>query len=48
MKIALALTALAFLSACGGTPAPATGDYKIRAATPGIVDHNVIPKKSKP
>ena len=47
LTLAVCLATSLLLSACGGTePAPVGEDYKIRSATPGVVDHNVIPKKS--
>ena len=42
----LPLLAILMLSACAGADLPQTGEeHEIRSATPGIVDHNVIPKK---
>lgn len=50
MKFCLILTTAlmitSFLTACGA-PQPTGEDYAIRSATPGVVDHNVIPKRSK-
>lgn len=48
MKITISLLATSLLlAACaGGNPTPPpSGDYELRAATPGVVDHAVIPKK---
>ena len=44
--VALVLALTFLLSACGGPgPVSNSGDYELRSATPGVVDHNVIPKK---
>ncbi len=46
MKYYLPLLAVLLLSACAGDPPPPKGEeFELRAATPGVVDHNVIPKK---
>lgn len=47
MKILYTILATTLLlSACAGAPETApSGDYELRSATPGIVDHTVIPKK---
>lgn len=44
MKYALVLT-LVLLTACTGTTRDNGKDMEIRRAQPGVVDHNVIPKR---
>lgn len=45
-KYLIPLTALLLTACAAQQPGPDTsGDYELRSATPGIVDHNVIPKK---
>ncbi len=44
---ALLIVSVLILAGCAGAPPRDNGaDGEIRAAQPGVVDHNVIPKRS--
>lgn len=41
----LPLITVLILSACAGAQSPSGEEHTLRSATPGVVDHNVIPRK---
>ena len=45
MKTILILMTSLLVTACAGAPAPSGEESELRSAQPGVVDHNVIPKR---